>query len=97
MTGVWHNIQSTSKAYLWLSWATAGWGLVSFALVQTRVRLPHSIDLLVSLGRGFALMGGSLAVLYVLIGARRPSLILSGVAAALVNFWYCWGYVRSLL
>jgi hypothetical protein len=97
VTGVWRNIQSTSRAYLWLSWATASWALLSFALLQTHLRFPHSVDLLISLGRGFALMGGALAVLYVLIGARRPSLVLSGVAAALVNFWYCWEYVRSLV
>lgn len=97
MVGAWHQVQSASKAYLWLSWATAAWGLISFAIVHWHVGLPHSVGLLIALSRGFTLLGGCLAVLYVLVGARRTSLVVSGVVAALVNFWYCWEYVRSLV
>jgi hypothetical protein len=96
MAGTWHKIQTASKAYLWLSWATAAWALASYALIHSHVRLSHRLDLLTSLGRGFALFGGILGVLYVLISARRPSLVVAGVAAAAINLWYCWDYVRSL-
>jgi hypothetical protein len=96
MASTWHKIQTASKSYLWLSWATALWALTSYALIHSHLRLSHSLDLLTSLGRGFALFGGILAVLYVLIGARRPSLVVSGAAAAAINLWYCWDYVRSL-
>ena len=97
MSGIWRKAQSASTAYLWLAWATAVWALLSFALLHRHTRLPHSVDLLIALSRGFSLMGGALAVLYVLIGARRTPLVLSGVAAAVINFWYCWEYVRSLV
>ena|SRR6516164_7812909 len=97
MVGAWHQFQTASKSYLWLSWATAAWALVSFALLHSHARLPHAIHLLVELGRGFALLGGFLAVLYVLVGARRAPLVVSGSAAAAINFWYCWDYVRSLV
>jgi hypothetical protein len=97
MADVWHKIQSASKTYLWLSWATAAWALVSYAILQAHVPLPQSVDLLLALSRSFTLFGGCLAVLYVLIGARRPWLAVSGVAAAVVNFWYCWEYVQSLV
>ena len=97
MVGAWHKVQSASKAYLWLSWATAAWALISFIIIHWHVRLPHSVGLLLALSRGFTLFGGCLAVLYVLIGARRTSLVVSGVAAAVVNFWYCWDYIRSLI
>ena len=97
ITAGWHKVQSASKAYLWLAWATALWAVASFGILHSHTRVPHPVDLLISLSRGFSLFGGFLAVLYVLIGARRPSLILSGVAAAAVNFWHCWDYVRSLV
>jgi hypothetical protein len=97
MVGGWHQFQSAAKAYLWLSWATAAWGLTSFAIIHWHVGLPHSVGLLTALSRGFTLLGGCLAVLYVLVGARRTSLAVSGVAAAVVNFWYCWDYIRSLV
>ena len=95
MAGTWHKIQTASKAYLWLSWATAAWALASYALIH-HARLSHRLGLLTSLGRGFALFGGILGVLYVLVGARRPSLVVAGVAAAAINLWYSWDYVRSL-
>jgi len=96
MAGTWHKIQTASKTYLWLSWATAAWALASYALIHSHARLSHRLDLLTSLGRGFALFGGILGVLYVLVGARRPSLVVAGVAAAAINLWYSWDYVRSL-
>jgi hypothetical protein len=97
MADVWHKIQSASKTYLWLSWASAAWAFVSYAILHAHVALPHSVDLLLALSRGFTLFGGCVAVLYVLIGARRPWLVVSGVAAAVANFWYCWEYVQSLV
>ena len=96
MAGTWHKIQAATKTYLWLSCATAVWALASYGLIHSHARLSHRLDLLTSLGRGFALFGGILGVLYVLISARRPSLVVVGAAAAAINLWYCWDYVRSL-
>jgi uncharacterized membrane protein YdjX (TVP38/TMEM64 family) len=97
MTNAWRKIQSASKTYLWLSWATAAWALISYALIHSHVQVSHRLDLLTSLSRGLALFGGFLGILYVLLGARRSSLVISGVAATAVNLWYCWDYVRSLV
>jgi hypothetical protein len=97
MAGAWHKFQSASKAYLWLSWATAVWAVAAYALVHLHAHLSHRAGLLISLSRGFALFGGCLGVLYVLVGARKASLVVSGVVAAALNLWYCWDYVRSLL
>ena len=97
MAGAWQKIQSASKTYLWLSWVTAVWALGSYSLIHSHAHLSHRMSLLTSLGRGFALFGGCLGVLYVLVSARRPFLVSSGLAAAAINLWYCWDYVRSLI
>lgn len=96
MIGAWHQLQSASKPYLWLAWATAAWAVLSYSFLHWHVRLPHALELLTALARGFSLFGGFLAVLYLVLGARRPAPILSGVAAAAINFWYCRAYLRSL-
>jgi hypothetical protein len=97
MPGAWHKVQSAAKTYLWLSWVTAAWVLASYGLLRSHAHLSHRLSLLTSLGRGFALFGGCLGVLYVLVSARQPWLVISGLAAAAINLWYCWDYVRSLI
>jgi hypothetical protein len=97
MAATWHRIQAATRPYLWLSWATAAWALLSYALLHSHLHLSHRIVLLASLGRGFALFGACVGVLYVLVGARRIGWVTLGVAAVAINVWYCWDYVRALV
>jgi hypothetical protein len=96
MTGTSSKIQAAVKGYLWLSWVTAVWALASYALIHAHLHLPPVVKLLTSLARGFSLFGGCIAVLYVLLGARRAVLVASGLVAIAINFWYSWEYLRAL-
>jgi hypothetical protein len=96
MAGTSYKVQAAVKGYLWLSWVTAVWALASYALVHAHLHLPPFVELLTRLARGFALFGGCIAVLYVLLGARTTLLVASGIVAAAINFWYCWEYLRAL-
>ena len=96
MTRTSQTVQAAVKGYLWLSWATAVWALASYVLIRAHLHLPPFVELLTRLGRSFALLGGCLAVLYVVLGTRKALLVASGLAAAAINFWYCWDYLRAL-
>ena len=96
MTSTWRGLQVAFKSHLWLSWATAVWAAASYLIIHADSHLPHFVELLTSLSRGFAVFGGCLALLYVLLAARTTLLVVSGLVAGAVNFWYCWDYVRAL-
>ena len=94
---IWRKVQSGSKIALWLSWATLAWALLSYVSFQTPMRLPHAVELLGMLSGGISLVGGCLACLYLLVGARSTPFVISALVAAAANFCYCWMFIDSLV
>lgn len=97
MTVTWRKIQAASKICLWFSSATTAWALVSYASFHGIVRPPDFIQLPIMLSGGLALIGGSFAVVYLLVGARRPTSVVLVIMAAGANLWYFCDFARSLI
>jgi len=89
-------LQSTYRVFLWLSWIAAAWAWGSHAFDQASRHTPYFVQLLMIMSGAITFVGGCLAALYILVGARRPIWVVLGIAAAVANFWYCWLFLKSL-
>jgi hypothetical protein len=96
MKELWRKTQAVSKTCLWFSWATVVWGLFSYVSFRANLSLPNAIDLLTFWSAQLALLGGALALLYVIVGARATPHVASGLLAAAANFVYAWSFVHRL-
>ncbi len=96
MPDIWNKCRSASVVGLWLAWAAVAWALVSYGLFHASFRIPHVIEIAATMSAAAAFVGGCLAVLYVLMRARKALPITLGLVAALINFTYFWAFVTSL-
>jgi hypothetical protein len=87
---------SAYRNFLWLSCIAAAWAWGSHAWDQPSRHIPYLVQLLMLMSGAITLVGGCLAMLYLVIGARRPTWAILGAAAAFANFWYAWLFISSL-
>ena len=79
-----------------VAWLAVFWALVSLYVFHVGTPLPHFIDIAVMGSAAASFVGGCLGVLYLAIRARSRLTLISGSAAALLNFIYFYAFVRSL-
>ena len=81
---------------IWCSWACVAWFAFGFAVLRGVIRVPPSLEVASFLSGAVVALGGVLAVLFLLMAARRRPDLLNGIAALAVNAGLLAFFVASL-